>query len=101
LDSPAIQQWFNTAAFAAPAGVFGTAGRDIIIGPDTVQFDMAISKNIQLKEMQGMEVRLSASNVFNTVHFTSIDSTFGSPTFGQVVSAGAMRKAQLTARYRF
>jgi hypothetical protein len=51
--------------------------------------------------MQGMELRLSASNVFNTVHFTQIDSTFGSPTFGQVTGAGAMRKAQMTARYRF
>ena len=101
LDSPTIQQWFNTAAFAAPAGVFGTAGRNIIIGPGTVEFDMALSKSIQVKEMQSMEVRLSATNVFNTVHFTSIDSIFGSPTFGQVVGAGAMRKAQLTARYRF
>jgi trimeric autotransporter adhesin len=101
LDNPTIQQWFNTAAFAAPAGVFGTAGRNVIIGPGTVQFDMALSKSIQVKEMQSMEVRLSATNVFNTVHFTSIDSTFGSPTFGQVVGAGAMRKAQLTARYRF
>jgi outer membrane receptor protein involved in Fe transport len=101
LGNSTIQQWFNTAAFAAPAGVFGTAGRNTIIGPGTVQFDMSISKNIQLKEMQGMELRLSASNVFNTVHFTQIDSTFGSPTFGQVTGAGAMRKAQLTARYRF
>jgi outer membrane receptor protein involved in Fe transport len=101
VGNPTIQQWFNTAAFAAPAGVFGTAGRNTIIGPGTVQFDMAISKNIQVKEMQGMELRLSASNVFNTVHFISIDSTFGSPTFGQVTAAGAMRKAQLTARYRF
>jgi hypothetical protein len=101
LDSPTIQQWFNTAAFSAPAGVFGTAGRNIIIGPGIIQFDMALSKSIQVKEMQSMELRLSASNVFNTVHFTQIDSTFGSPTFGQVVSAGAMRKAQLTARYRF
>jgi len=101
VGNPTIQQWFNTAAFMAPAGVFGTAGRNTIIGPGTVQFDMSISKNIQVKEMQGMELRLSASNVFNTVHFTSIDSTFGSPTFGQVTAAGAMRKAQLTARYRF
>jgi hypothetical protein len=101
LGDPSIQQWFNTAAFASPAGVFGTAGRNVIIGPGTVSMDMAVSKNIQLKEMQGMELRLSATNVFNTVHFTSIDSTFGSPTFGQVVGAGAMRKAQLTARYRF
>ncbi|MGC2695186.1 MAG: TonB-dependent receptor [Candidatus Angelobacter sp.] len=101
LGNPTIQEWFNTAAFTGPAGVFGTAGRNIIIGPGTVSMDMAVSKNIQLKEMQGLELRLSATNVFNTVRFTSIDSTFGSPTFGQVVAAGAMRKAQLTARYRF
>ena len=101
VSNPTIGEWFNTAAFAAPAGVFGTAGRNVIIGPGTVEMDMAVSKNIQLKEMQAFELRLSATNVFNTVHFTSIDSTFGSPTFGQVVSAGAMRKAQLTARYRF
>jgi hypothetical protein len=51
--------------------------------------------------MQVLEIRLTATNVFNTVRFTSIDSTFGSPTFGQVVGAGAMRKVQLIARYRF
>jgi hypothetical protein len=101
LGNPTIQEWFNTAAFATPSGVFGTAGRNTIIGPGTVQVDMSVSKNIQTKEMQALEVRLSATNVFNTVHFTSIDSTFGSPTFGQVVGAGAMRKTQLTARYRF
>ncbi len=101
LGNPTIQEWFNTAAFAAPAGVFGTAGRNVIIGPGMVEVDMSVSKNIQIKEMQALEVRLSATNVFNTVHFTSIDSTFGSPTFGQVVGAGAMRKGQITARYRF
>jgi outer membrane receptor protein involved in Fe transport len=101
LSDPTIQEWFNTAAFADPAGVFGTAGRNIIIGPGTVSFDMAFSKTIQVKEMQSLELRLAAINVFNTVHFTSIDATFGSPTFGQVVAAGTMRKAQLVARYRF
>jgi hypothetical protein len=101
LNNPTIGQWFNTAAFAAPAGVFGNAGRNIIMGPGTASADMSVSKSIQIKEMQGLELRLSASNVFNIVRFTSIDTTFGSPTFGQVVGAGSMRKAQLTARYRF
>jgi outer membrane receptor protein involved in Fe transport len=101
VSNPSIGEWFNIAAFTAPAGVFGTAGRNIISGPGTVQMDMALSKNIQLKEMQGVEVRLSATNVFNTVHFTTVDTAFGSPTFGQVTGAGSMRKAQLTARYRF
>ena len=101
LANPTIQDWFNTAAFVAPAGVFGTAGRNTIIGPGTVSFNMAIAKTIQVKEMQSMELRISATNVFNNANFTSIDSTVGSRTFGQVIAAGAMRKAQLTARYRF
>jgi len=101
LANPTIQNWFNTAAFAAPAGVFGTAGRNTIIGPGTVSFNMAVSKTVQIKEMQSMELRLSATNVFNTANFTSIDTTFGSQTFGQVVAAAPMRTAQLTARYRF
>lgn len=101
LSDPTIQEWFNTAAFTDPAGVFGTAGRNIIIGPGTVSFDMAFSKTIQVTEMESLELRLAATNVFNTVHLSSIDTTFGSPTFGQVVAAGAMRKAQLVARYRF
>jgi len=101
LDHPTIQQWFNTAAFATPSGVFGDAGRNIIIGPGTINVNMSLSKTIQLKEMQGLELRITASNVFNVVHFTSIDTTLGSPTFGQVVSAGPMRTAQLVARYRF
>src|SRR6185312_2196890 len=33
LSNPTIQEWFNTAAFTQPAGVFGDAGRNIIIGP--------------------------------------------------------------------
>ncbi|HEX7285874.1 MAG TPA: TonB-dependent receptor [Candidatus Angelobacter sp.] len=101
LSHPTIQQWFNTAAFTTPVGPFGDSGRNIITGPGMFSMDMSVSKNIQLKEMQGLEVRLSATNIFNTVHYTSIDTTLGSPTFGQVVAAGPMRKGQITARYRF
>jgi hypothetical protein len=96
-----ILQWFNTAAFITPAGPFGDAGRNTIIGPGTIDFDMSFAKNIQLKEMQALELRFSANNIFNTAHFTSIDTTLGSPTFGRVVAAGSMRKAQITTRYRF
>ena len=101
LSDRSIQQWFNIHAFANPAGPFGNAGRNTIIGPGTIGFDMAFAKSMQVKEMQSLEIRLSASNVFNNVRFTSIDTTLGSPTFGQVVAAGPMRKVQLTTRYRF
>ena len=101
LAHPTIQDWFNTAAFVTPARVFGTAGRNMIIGPGTVSFNMSVSKTVQIKEMQSMELRISANNVFNNANFTSIDTTFGSRTFGQVIAAAPMRTAQLTARYRF
>lgn len=102
VSDPGIQEWFNTAAFVAPApGEFGDAGRNIIEGPGTIDFDMAFSKTIQFKEMQSLELRISATNVFNHANFSGIDTTLGSPTFGQVISVSSMRKAQLLARYRF
>jgi trimeric autotransporter adhesin len=101
VSNPSIGQWFNTQAFTAPTGPFGDAGRNIIIGPGTISVNMALSKTIQVKEMQSLELRLSAVNVFNHPNFTSIDTTMGSKTFGQVVAAGAMRTMQITARYRF
>jgi hypothetical protein len=101
ITNPGIQQWFNTQAFTIPTGPFGDAGRNIIIGPGTITVNMALSKTIQLKEMHSLELRLSSNNVFNHPNFSSIDTTLGSLTFGQVVAAGAMRTAQITARYRF
>lgn len=101
LSNRGLNQWFNINAFTTPTGPFGDAGRNIIIGPGTIAVDMALSKSVQLKEMQSLEFRVSATNVFNHPNFTSIDTTLGSPTFGQVIAAGAMRRGQLTARYRF
>ncbi|HWR16313.1 MAG TPA: TonB-dependent receptor [Terriglobales bacterium] len=102
LDSRSVQQWFNTAAFVLPAtGQFGNAGRNTIVGPSTVTFNMSLGKEIQLREMMGLEIRADATNIFNTPQFTSIDTVVNSPTFGQVVGVGSTRRIQLSARYRF
>jgi len=97
-----VQQWFNTAAFAVPApGTFGDAGRNTIIGPGTVLFNMAMSKTFPLKDMRGLEIRADASNVFNHANFTAIDAVVNSPTFGHVISVGTMRTVALTTRFHF
>jgi len=62
---------------------------------------MSFGKTITVKEAQNLELRFSANNILNHARFTGIDTTVGSPTFGQVVTVASMRKAQLTARYRF
>ncbi len=102
LPNPSVAEWFNTAAFVVPpSGQYGDAGRNTIIGPGEVVFDMAFTKIIPLDESRLLEIRTSATNVFNHPVFTTIDTTVNSPTFGRVIAAGAMRTIQLTGRFRF
>jgi hypothetical protein len=102
LANPTVGEWFNTAAFVAPpAGQYGDAGRNTIIGPPTILFDMAMTKVIPMGETRMLEVRAQATNVFNTPQFTLIDTTVNSPSFGRVTAAGNMREMQLALRYRF
>jgi trimeric autotransporter adhesin len=103
-----LKHWFNTAAFSAPTGPYGTASRYSIPGPGVVQNNMSLSKTMQLGETRSFEVRATANNVFNTVQysgvgttlFTGTDANLNSP-FGQVTSVAAMRSFQFNARFRF
>jgi hypothetical protein len=102
LADPTVQEWFNTAAFAIPApGEFGDARRNSIPGPRTFSMNMAISKNIRLGEVRGLEVRATVINALNTPQFTALDTTVNSPTFGRVTSAGPMRQITLSTRFHF
>ena len=100
--NPSIAEWFNPAAFIAPPpGQYGDARRNSIIGPGEVLFDMAMTKLIELRESRTLELRMSASNVFNHPIYSSIDTVLNSPTFGRVVSVSSMRSVLMTARFRF
>jgi hypothetical protein len=96
-----LKKWFNTAAFAKPAGAYGTASRNSIAGPGTVSNNMTLSKTMQLGDTRSMELRATANNVFNTVQYAGVDTNVVSPTFGQVTSTGSMRAFNFTARFRF
>jgi hypothetical protein len=101
LPDPSLAEWFNTAAFVAPTGVFGDARRNSIEGPGSRLFDMAFTKIFPLSETRFLEFRAQFSNVFNTPQYASIDTVVNSPTYGRVISVGAMRSLLLTARFRF
>ena len=97
-----IQCWFNTSAFVVPPpGEFGDSRRNIITGPGQLTFGMSVSKTMLAKDMRALEVRIAANNVFNHPQFTNIGTALNSPTYGQVIAAGAMRTVTLSARYRF
>ena len=95
------EQWFNIKAFQAPAGEYGTASQGSIEGPGTLSVNAALSRTFALGETRSLEMRVSASNPFNTVQYSGIDTNVTDTSFGKVRSAAGMRTLQVQARYRF
>jgi hypothetical protein len=102
-----LRRWFNTAAYSTPGNTpgfcdyFGNAPRNSILGPGTVSNNMSLSKTMSMGETRSMEIRATIDNVFNTVQYSGVNTTEGSPTFGEVNSVKEMRSFQFMARFRF
>ncbi|HUN61831.1 MAG TPA: TonB-dependent receptor [Candidatus Sulfotelmatobacter sp.] len=108
VSNPTTKEWFNTAAFCQTGTpdcvgptVYGDAGRDIIEGPWQYTFNSAINKTITIRESRSLELRLSATNIFNTPYFSGINTTVNSLTFGQVTGVSNMRRITMVVRFRF
>jgi len=103
LEGPKTQkQFFNTAAFQAPApGYFGNAGTGIIPGPALLAFDAALYKEFHIREDNFFEFRAEAFNALNHTNFSGVNATFGSSAFGNVTSATDPRVLELALRYKF
>jgi len=89
LDNPTVGKWFDTACFAAPpAGTLGNAGRTIggLYGPRQVNFDLSIYKMFTIAEGRTLQFRTEVFNIFNHAQFATPNTTFGNPSFGQILS---------------
>ena len=111
-----VAQWINPAAFATPAGEFGTAPRDPIHGPGTWQIDLGASKTFSLPERGRLEFRSEFYNVFNHPQLGQPQSTFNPSNttgFGSVINtvntvspqtpvgSGTPREMQFALRLEF
>lgn len=97
-------QWFNTSAFADPGpGQIrpGDAARATIVGPGFQRWDLALFKDFHLGETFALQFRAEAFNVFNHTNFAAVDTTVGSPQYGQVVGAHDPRIIQLAMKLTF
>ena len=102
LDDPSSGRWFNTDAFVRPAfGSFGDAGRNLLEGPGFGNLNMSLLKNVALGETASLQLRAEGFNLLNRTNFNLPDAFLGSPTFGQIVSAGSPRRCQFGVKLIF
>lgn len=98
-----VEQWFNTSAFQQQAtGSFGTAGRNIIIGPGLQNFDFALSRNFNVTERFKVQFRTELFNAFNHANFNYPAAIANAPaTFGRITSALDPRQMQFGLKIIF
>ena len=90
--------------FALPApGTLGNVGSNSVAGPGTWQFDVALSKSVQLRERQRIEFRAEAFNLTNRfrMDISRLTVNLNSGTFGQVTGALDLRIMQFALKYFF
>ena len=104
-----VNQWFNPAAFAAPAaGTWGNLAHGAIRGPGRQNWNMSLFKNFVISESRGsaFQFRADAFNIWNHTQFRG-DVTGGVSTdqsasnFGKVTGAYDPRVLQLGAKVIF
>ncbi len=82
-----VRQYFNTAAFAAPAaGTLGTSARNVGHGPGMVNFEMSLLKAFHLTESKYLQLRGEFFNVLNRPNFGLPNTSRGNAAFGQIGS---------------
>jgi hypothetical protein len=101
-SDPTVDEFFNVAAFAAPApGEYGDSLRNMIAGPGSRQLNGLFQRDIRLGGTRALTLQLNAANLLNTVQWAAVDTNVNSSTFGQVLAARPMRTMTVSARMRF
>jgi hypothetical protein len=102
-----IYQYFNIAAFVAPAANsfrFGNAGRDTIRGPSFSNFDFSLFKNFRIQERLKAQVRGEFFNIANHPNYGQPGTSMGTATFGTITSlanTATMRQIQCGLKLLF
>jgi hypothetical protein len=99
-----LSAYFDPTAFVAPSayGDFGQLGRNIIGGPNQLNWDFSIMKLIPVTEHQRVEFRAEFFNLFNNVNFANPVNIVTSANFGQIAATSTgPRVIQFALKYNF
>jgi hypothetical protein len=95
--------YLNPAAFAVPpTGTLSpNKGLMNIAGPNTWQWDAAISRSFRFRESQSLELRIEAYNVSNSFRPDQPSTSLSNGTIGQINDALDTRDMQFALKYIF
>jgi hypothetical protein len=102
-DTRNTMQWFNPAAFSAPAAfTYGNAGRNTVYGPGLQTFDLALVRSFAIVESARLELRGEAFNALNHSNLGTPNRFVNTPQFGTITEASTPgREFQVSARLSF
>lgn len=104
----ALDRFFNTDGFALPtSGTFGNAAKNNIRLPGVNNWDLSIFKNFRTPWFAGnlfseearIQFRAEFFNVWNHTQYSGLGTTFGTPSFGRVVSVRPPREIQFGLKF--
>ncbi len=99
-----IARFFNTSCYVAPgAFIYGNAGRNILTGPATANWDFSVQRTFPVMESRRFELRGEFFNLFNTPAFYPPQGSVGLPNFGQLtaIRTGSNRQIQVALKFYF
>jgi hypothetical protein len=112
-------EWVNNNCFALPAqGTYGSAGRNILLGPGYFNTNLSLLKDFHLTESKYVQFRVEFFNSFNHPNYTGISglTAFAPPEvqvgqpqtgkldlsqMGLITSAFAPRQVQFALKFYF
>ncbi len=101
--NPSPTLWFNTAALSRANLHYGSAPRDLIVGPRTHTWDLSASKSFKMPFKEGHQLMFRSEffNAFNSPQFSNPGTTLGNSTFGKITGASNSRQIQVALKYMF
>ena len=106
-----VLQYLNPAAFQCAgsnsactvfSGQFGNLGRNSLYGPGQRNFDIAVSRQFQMRERFKMEFRSDFFNILNHANWNNpVSSLSSAATFGQITTFGSPRIIQMAMKLYF
>jgi hypothetical protein len=101
-------EWFNTAAYSAPAfGTYGNAGRNSLRGPNYWDWDASVFRQFPVGEGRKFEFRAEAFNLANHVNLGQPDgsitdgSSFGTISGTAYGNTSLNRQLQIAGKFIF